>query len=36
MGKGFWFDSCKLVLFLGFGWGTSLNLRFEGYGEVKP
>ena len=21
-GKGFWFDSCKMVLFLGFGWGN--------------
>ena len=21
-GKSFWFDSCKMVLFLGFGWGN--------------
>ena len=21
-GKGFWFDSCKMVLFLEFGWGN--------------
>ena len=21
-GKGFWFDSCTMVLFLGFGWGN--------------
>ena len=35
-GKGFWFNSCKMVLFLGFGWGTSPNPRFEGYGVVKP
>ena len=21
-GKNFWFDSCKMVLFLGFGWGN--------------
>ena len=20
--KSFWFDSCKIVLFLGFGWGN--------------
>ena len=20
--KSFWFDSCKMVLFLGFGWGN--------------
>ena len=33
--KGFWFDSCKMVLFLGFGWGTSPNPRFEGYGGDK-
>ena len=23
-GKSFWFDSCKMVLFLGFGWGKFL------------
>ena len=21
-GNGFWFDPCKMVLFLGFGWGN--------------